>query len=134
MPRSTLPLPRLPHVWFRSHTSQATLRSTSYLWPLPCEHSTWQFAKIRASKGIREELMKDCLLSPIGIRIRDEPHASNKRMYQLEKNLSKASMQNYALGKSQYFSLMLLLRAVITSTKICFSSIWRCDYSTGTHV
>lgn len=42
----------------------------------------------------------------------------------------KVSTQPCALGKSQYSLLMVLLRAVINSTKNCNPCIWRCDYNT----
>lgn len=37
--------------------------------PSPCKNSTWKFTKIRTSRGIIDELMKDYLFFPTGIRI-----------------------------------------------------------------
>lgn len=127
------------------HMSNVGTTPARQLWEMfrtfvssPHENSTWEFTKIRTSRGVRKEPMKYCLFFPH--RDKDHgraSHASNKRLSSIaisaRKNLSKVSMQHYALVKSQYCSLMVLLRAVINSTKNCYSCIQRCDYNTGIH-
>lgn len=98
--------------------------------PCPCKNSTWEFTKIRTSRRTIEELMKDYLFFPH----RDKDHgnvASNKRIYQLERTWVRFLHSTVLWEKSQYCLLMVLLRAVINSTKNCNPCIWRCDYNTS---